>query len=159
MLSETLLKQFEHAYFAIEVSCRDVTQMESLFQPLYEGNCINWVLGHILAYRGDLIELLGAEPIWDEAYVAAYRRGAPPITADAEHVHTVDTMLKQLDRTQTILVEKLRGLTDEELAQPVNGERLGILLAGYQSHEAYHVGQLSVLRRIAGKPNVLDPAD
>ena len=158
MLADTLLKQFEHSHLAIRLSCRDVTQMESLFQPLYEGNCINWVLGHILAYRGDVLELLGADPLWTEEHVAAYRRGAPPVTADAEHVHKMDAMLGELDRTQEVLTEKLKGLSDTQLAKPVNDETLGILLAGYQSHEAYHVGQLALLRRIAGKPNVLDPA-
>lgn len=159
MLAETLLKQFEHSHLAIQVSCRDVTQTESLFQPLYEGNCLNWVLGHILAYRGDLLELLGADPLWEEAHVAAYRRGAPPITADAEHVHKLETMIEELDRTQEILLEKLNEISEEQLAEPVGDETFGILIAGYQSHEAYHVGQLAVLRRIAGKPNVLDPAD
>lgn len=159
MLSETLLRQFEHSYMAIRLSCEDVTHMESLFQPMYEGNCLNWVLGHILVYRNDILELLGAEPLWDEAHMEAYRRGSPPITADAENVHQLDRMLEDLDRTQEILVERLKSLSDEDLARPVEDETVGILLAGYQSHEAYHVGQLSVLRRIAGKPNVLDPSD
>lgn len=157
MIAEILLMQFQHTHATIRMNCMGVTQTESLFQPLPEGNCLNWVLGHIVVYRGDILELLGVEPVWSEAQAVPYRRGAPPITAQGEHVQPVERMIEDLNETQIRLAEALRGLTDEVLNESIEGESRARLLAGYQAHEAYHAGQLGVLRRMAGKPRALDP--
>jgi hypothetical protein len=157
MIAEILLLQFQHTHALIRMNCMGLTQAESLFQPLAEGNCLNWVLGHILVYRDDILELLGAKAIWTDTEAAPYRRGAPPITAEGQHVQRLERMIGDLNESQIRLAEVLRNLTAVDLDELVEGESRARLLAGYQAHEAYHAGQLAMLRRIAGKPRALEP--
>lgn len=156
MIARTLLMQFRQNHVTIRLNCEGLSQMESLFQPLPEGNCLNWVLGHILACRIDILELLEADPVWDEDRARPYQSGSPPITADGDQVVTLERMLADLERTQDILIQRLERLDDEKMAEELEGRPRGEWLAGYQLHEAYHAGQLGVLRRIAGKPGALE---
>lgn len=156
MLAKTLLLQFQHNHTTIRLNCEGLTQTESLFQPLAEGNCLNWVLGHIVAHRSHMLELLDEAALWTEEESAPYARGSAPITAEVEGVKPIDQLLTDLEKSQERVIRRLSEMTEADLAALVEGQPRGELLAGYQVHEAYHAGQLGVLRRMTGRPGALD---
>jgi len=126
---------YEFTYFTIDENTRGITREQSLVAPSPGGNCLNWVLGHIVATRVPVLALAGAEPVWTAADAAIYRRGAAPL--DAERI------------TPEALAAPGSPAVPGGL-QPV-GMQLGIL----NFHEAYHAGQLGILRRLLGLPGVI----
>ena len=44
--------------------------------PVTGGSTLRWLLGHLLAYRDQMLRRLGAEPVWDEATAAPFKKGS-----------------------------------------------------------------------------------
>jgi hypothetical protein len=152
MTAEGLKRLFELNHYAIGVNARDLSHEESLLGPNSAGNCANWVLGHIVANRGAILSLVGEQPVWDAATGERYKRGSSPIARDK--AKPFPEILESLDRSQERLVTGLARLREDDLGKD-DGESLGSKLAFLQFHEAYHAGQLGLLRRIAGKKGAI----
>jgi uncharacterized damage-inducible protein DinB len=148
------LFDFNHA--AITRNCGGVTHEESLEAPEPAGNSANWVLGHIVANRTSVLNLLGETPLWTEADIAPYARGTHGIEAAA--ARAFDSMLQDLETTQTRIRAGIDRLTPEAFgakAKPEDKNTRGEQLFFHQFHEAYHAGQLGLLRRLAGKAGAI----
>ena len=143
---------FGYNHYAIGVNARDLTHQESLRCPEPGGNCANWVLGHIVHTRGAILGLLGEKPVWDPAEGERYKRGSTPITGAT--ARPFPEILDALDRSQERVMAGLERVKPEELG--TGGEdSLAGKLATLQFHEAYHAGQLGLLRRVAGKKGAI----
>ncbi len=123
---------------------------DSLLVPPFRSNCLNWVLGHIIASRSTALTLLGEEPVWSDEEKAAYDRESEPITP--ETAYPLEKLTADLDTSQERLGAALESASPEELAQIVGGKdrSLGERLAFLYWHEAYHTGQTELLRQLAG---------
>ena len=161
MSPETILLQLRLCHGLVKRNVGEVTHEESLRQPEPAGNCLNWVLGHLVATRSAFLRGLGGEPVWTKHECQPYDRHAPPLR-DAGAARPLEEIWKAYDLTQERLLAAVAGLTPERLAAPVPPELRGgpaatvaELLAFLGVHDAYHTGQTGVLRRLAGKP----PAD
>ena len=82
--------------------------------------------------------------------------------AGSEGTLPLSEMVTDFAATQSALEAGLAGLTDEYMAakapfSPGNNEKetVGSLLAGLVFHEGYNVGQLGILRRLAGADGAL----
>src|SRR5688572_18624496 len=69
-----------------------VTQEESLIQPQPGGNCLNWVLGHLLCIYGKVLPMLGQERVLEESALKQYDRGAPPLSDSSEALEIGELM-------------------------------------------------------------------
>lgn len=161
MNTELLTTQLSYTHYVVKKNTDELTHEESLSQPQPGGNCVNWVVGHIIASRNGLLELLGEEPVWPKEQAERYRRGGKPITDGSDAV-SFDRMKKDLDRSQERIMSALEHFDPERLAEPApwspfgnENETYGSLLAGLAFHEAYHAGQTGVLRRLAGKDGAI----
>jgi uncharacterized damage-inducible protein DinB len=156
--SESLIDLFGVNLVVVEKQTEGLTHADSLLQLPFRGNCLNWVLGHIVAGRDGILKLLGESPIWSEEEAAPYDRGSEPITCDG-NVHSLEKLLSDLNRSQALLVAALERTPQEELEKTIEtfrGERtLGNHVAFLLWHEAYHVGQLELLRQLAGKDDAV----
>jgi len=138
-----------------------LTHEDSLAQPRPGGNCLNWVLGHLLwAYNG-VLPLVRQEPVMDEGVLNHYARGAPPIRDRAEAL-TFEEILSAWNQAVERVDAGLAGLTPDVLDRPAPGSPTGnpnetvrSLLTTVMFHQAYHAGQTAVLRRIAGKEGAI----
>ena len=156
-LGETLLHQLGLTHGVANANLEGVTHEDSLVQPQPGGNCLNWILGHIVSARSSSLALFGKQPIWDDERGKPYQRHGPALTDSGDAI-PFGELLADFNRTQDMLVEGLAEITEETLAQnapfsPTNNpdETFATLLAGLVFHEAYHVGQTGLARRIAGK--------
>jgi hypothetical protein len=148
------LYDFNHA--AITRNCDGLTHDDSLFVPPNGGNCANWVLGHILTNRSFILQLVHEEPLWSEADGSVYSMNSKPL--DPKDARPFETMLADLEVTHERLRRGLENLPTEELdlkheagARRPRGAQLHFM----HFHEAYHSGQLGLLRRMAGKPGAI----
>jgi len=131
-----------------------LTHADSLLQLPFRGNCLNWVLGHIIVGRNRVLKLLEEAPVWEESEAARYDTGSEPITGD-EQALPLAKLLRDLDESQQQITDALGRLPPEPLAEVVDTGRgeapLGKTVAGLHWHETYHTGQLELLRQLAGK--------
>ena len=146
------LMQFNHG--VIHQQLKDITHAESLLQLPFQGNCMNWVVAHILTARQDWLDMLDLPGIMTEAEQKAYGYGSEPVTC-AEQSIDLDTLVKRLDESLVTIVSKLENITQAELDREVDIWRgkqpLSQALSFFQWHETYHTGQLEQLRQLAGK--------
>jgi uncharacterized damage-inducible protein DinB len=155
---ETFLLQLHICYSVVKANVGEITPEESLEQPSPAGNCLNWVLGHIVSTRSDFLRGIGAEPVWGEADRRRYARHGPPIE-NARDAKPLKEIWEAYEASQQRIREKVSGLTPQELDakasfSPSNDpdETIGSLLAVFAFHDAYHTGQTGILRRFLGKP-------
>ena len=146
------LLQYNHEILHMHV--KDITQAQSLLQLPFRGNCLNWVVGHILGVYGELLdamELPGTLSL-DEAKV--YEYGSEPLT-DPARASDLDSMVKRMDTALAQIIDKLESLSPAELEREIRIWRGPVpLIEGLfymQWHASFHTGQLEQLRQLAGK--------
>jgi len=150
---DTYAMLFQYNSYSINANTENITHEESLRDPGPGGNCINWVLGHIVSYRNDILELLGAEPAIDKEKSEPYLRGTGPLEGAA--AVDSDELLSLLKKSQEVLDGRLKEMKGDDLDKPAGDKTVGARLAFLQFHETYHAGQLGVLRRILGKKGAI----
>ncbi|KAF0112190.1 MAG: hypothetical protein FD147_251 [Chloroflexi bacterium] len=152
--AETLIKPFQLTYWVIDRQTQGITHAESVIQPPVRGNCMNWVIGHILMQRDLVLQLLDEAPIWDKSKSDRYRRGSEPVTNAADGL-PFDGMMANLALSQERIERGLKAISPDSLTRQgeLNGEhdQIGTLIAGLHWHETYHTGQLELLRQFTGK--------
>ena len=48
----------------IQRQIKDITHEQSLIQPPFRGNCMNWVLGHMVMSRQRILIMTGQPLLW-----------------------------------------------------------------------------------------------
>lgn len=124
-----------------------LSEEDALMQPTNGGNSLNWVLGHIIATRDDILKILDQKPLWDEQTVSLYKRGSFP-GSDPTEIVSLSRLLEDFESSQKHLISALENIDSGD-------EKTIEKLAGLSFHESYHVGQTGLLRRIAGKDGVI----
>lgn len=156
MNAATLRVQYRFAHLALERNLDGISDGECLASPEAGGNCINWIVGHLLSSRDGVHALLGLDPAWPASMGASdpYRRGSAGLPAD--RAVPLSELRGALGRSQTAVIAALEQISPERLAEQASetmtvGERLAFL--GF--HEGYHVGQTGLLRRVLGKAGAI----
>jgi uncharacterized damage-inducible protein DinB len=155
MIVETLTSLFKTNHYAIRVNAEGITDEEALRQPDPAGNCMNWVVGHIVASRNRALSLLGEEPVWPREDEERYKRGSAPIRSAGEG-KPLSALMADLDRSQERLLRGLERAGDAKMAEPMpewGTVRQALFFLHF--HEAYHAGQVAVLRRLAGREGAI----
>jgi uncharacterized damage-inducible protein DinB len=157
-LRALLIKQVEMNYGALFRNLEGITHEDSLVVPPEGGNCLNWVLGHIVAARNRLMIQMGIPPVW-QPDLAFHYSGREEAQWSLDKAVSLKSLETDLARSQQEILRALDHLSNRVLTTPDdNGRTLGDALAFFVFHEAYHGGQVALLRRIAGKPGVIRPA-
>jgi len=163
MTGQDLASMYEFSYFALNRNLNELTHDDSVFIPEPSGNCINWVLGHIISARGTMLLLSGAgAPIFTHEEAAAYQRGSAAMK-EGDPGMDLALLKSALEESQKKLVPALQALSDEALAAPVPEKykrppltgSVGDALTRLCYHEGYHNGQIGILRRLAGKEGAI----
>ena len=157
-----LMRQQAHmAQVVIRINTEGLSHADSLVQPQPGGNCLNWVVGHLIAIYHHTFPLLRQEAVLPQSVRARYDRGSAPMR-DASEATDFHDLLDAWDETSRRFAEGLSALSPDALASPAPAspsgnpmETIGTLLCTICWHQAYHVGQTGVLRRTAGKPGAI----
>ncbi len=156
MNAKDIIETFNRNTSVTKRQAEGLTHADSLLQAQFRANCFNWVLGHMVFYRDVVLTRLGGDSIVPEHYGKRYGHSSEPILEDGEDVANFQELLNQLDETNAALAAALTAGGDEKLASvyEVNddgSERTFGDMAGFLAwHDAYHTGQLELLRQIAG---------
>jgi uncharacterized damage-inducible protein DinB len=160
MNGRDLARLFTASAMALEMNLKDLSHEDTLLQPPGGGNCMNWVIGHVLATRSQLFVMLGLEPFWSEDQTRVYERGSRPLT-EPQQALPLDELRAKFRESQEVLLARLPEVTPAELETPlpepgeILGDTVGSAADFLQWHEGYHMGQIGTLRRLAGRDGVI----
>jgi len=162
MTGNELAAMYEFSFGAIKRNLDGLSNEDTLIQPPEGGNCLNWVLGHILTARGALLTLAGGKPVLQGDKAEHYRRGSAGVKA-GDDVLDLATLRGLLEDSQQQLIPALAAMSEEDLAAPVPEAMRRPPLTGSMGdafvrlayHEGYHNGQIGLLRRLAGKAGAI----
>jgi uncharacterized damage-inducible protein DinB len=149
-IAETLAEYYGLTYRVINRQLDGVTHEESLVQPPFRGNCLNWVLGHIVVTRADVLAALEETAPWSEADAARYQPNSEPVM-DGEQALPLSQLQTLLEESQKRILAGLARATPEFMAAKLDEETRAQHVTFSIWHETYHVGQLELLRQLAGK--------
>ncbi len=149
-----LAKAFARNVTLVKSQAKDLTHNDSLIQPPFRGNCLNWVLGHLVANHDDVLEALGEPRLFDNQ-LGRYKRESEPMTREDEGTVRLEDLLEWLERGQVQITEALNRADEATLARVLTfGERkvtVAERVFFLYFHETYHVGQTELFRQLAGK--------
>ncbi len=158
---EILRNQNRMTHSVVRMNTDGVSHAESLVAPQPAGNCMNWVVGHLLCVYNRVLPLAGQTPVMDTEELSHYERGAAPIQSPSEAMD-LGVLLVAMDKAVDRLDAGLSGFTSETLDQkspfsPSNNpeETIRSVMSTVLFHQAYHAGQTGVLRRVVGKPGAV----
>lgn len=161
MTGNDLIRLYEFSYLSMGRNLEGVTHEDSLIGGNPAGNCINWVLGHVVSTRSSIMKFVGVDqPHNDE--LDRYRRGTEPI-GSGETLIDFSILRRMLDDSQAQLLPALGEIPQARLDSPIPEEwgfpsgqgNIGNALARLAAHESYHNGQIGLLRRILGKEGAI----
>jgi hypothetical protein len=151
--TKDLIGAFARNLTVVKAQTEGLTNEDSLIQSP-NGNCLNWVIGHIVEGRDDMLEVLG-EPRIAGAAVERYQRGSEPITGAGADVLPLAQLLELFDQSQAHIETTLGGMDLTDLARKSEddprGRSIGQRIFFLYFHETYHVGQTELFRQRAGK--------
>lgn len=150
---QTIKRHFELFYRTARANLEGVTAAQSIVQPEPGGNCMNWIVGHLVGAQNGVMGLVDEAPVWESDELE--RAGSAPITS-AEGAIDWETMVDRLLRSEERLLSAIDRLDDEGFTDPFGDEvTRGEFLNLMAFHQVYHAGQLGLARRIAGLPGVI----
>ena len=145
----------------VRLNVDGITQAESLIQPRPAGNCLNWVMGHLLCTYQHVLPMLEQFPVMKASALERYDRGSHPIMNPGD-ARELSELMRAWDETVKRVDAGLGALPASSLSKPAPfsptcdpNETVGSLLSAILFHQAYHTGQMGLLRRIAGKDRAI----
>lgn len=152
---EKLVAMYDTTYRTLKLNLRGITDEESRVRPEPAGNSINWVVGHLLLTRHQMLGFMGQPELFPEGEKLAYVRGADE-GYDAAALLSIDDLKERFAESQEQLQEVLLALTEDALGRKARDEEtVEDRLLFLNFHEAYHVGQLGLLRRFTRRPGAI----
>jgi uncharacterized damage-inducible protein DinB len=151
--AEMLINAYARNLFFIKQFTNGFSHADALLQPHARGNCANWILGHIAAYRNLALDHLGLPPVFASAQAARYAAGSAAVLADAPDIAPLDVILAAISAAQVQIENGLRAFDAARAAElttfgPREMTRAEAVFAAMR-HEAFHTGQLELLAELA----------
>lgn len=150
---QNLCWNFERNASYVHTLLAGLDHRASLCQPPVEGNCINWILGHIVCYRNYAMTVCGLAPVLPEAAAQRYGRDSAPVTGAAADVVDFAQLLAAYTQSHEQLLAYLQQVDEATLGEVVTSAGFtmarGELLTSFMRHESYHAGQFELLRALA----------
>lgn len=152
-----LAEQFAFQASLFAYTFTDISDPEAIARHANGANSLHWLAAHVVTARHHVTTLLGIEGElpWNGAFEGPAADGIEN-TVSPQHV------IREWNRITPIMMRALAS-SDQRLlktapASPfptIEGTTLAAL-AILAHHEAYHIGQLGYVRRLLGKPGLVD---
>lgn len=141
----------------IHEQTKNLSQEHTLIQPPAGGNCMNWVLGHLLDNQMVMLDTLHGPLPFKKDQFNRYTRESEPVLGEEGSILPLEELLVDLDIVHRAIVTRLEGMQEEDFTEEIRiGDRprtLGYQVFFLHFHYTYHIGQLEPLRQLAGFHN------
>jgi hypothetical protein len=139
----------------VERQTEGLTHEESLIQPQPGGNCLNWVMGHLVVNLLDILRILDAETPENLPDLSRYKIGSEPIRGEDDGVLLLEVLIETYTLLNNKIIRRLDQMSEEDFNEEIDfwqgKSRRGYVTFFYFFHNTYHLGQLEFLRNLAGK--------
>lgn len=147
-------KMLEGNREVINEQIKGVSESEMLIQPPNGGNCMLWTLGHLTNNMISILSILGGEKPQGLADLSRFAYGSEPVSSPEPEFMSPLELMNVYDSLHQAVLDKIAPMTDadfdEEINPYENPTRRGWMLFFMEFHHAYHIGQLELLRNLAG---------
>jgi len=157
-LSDTLAFQLRMTAAIAGLNLEGITHEESLLRATPDGTHINWIVGHLVGIRCRLFPAIGQEPVFGADETASYCR----TLTDDSIILPFEEIVRAYEKSTERLLAGIAAATEELYAGPAPFSPRGdpnvtvdSLLTKFMIHEAYHLGQTGILRRVSGKEGAI----
>ncbi|MCI0613494.1 DinB family protein [bacterium] len=152
MDTSTLLLSLGTSNVVINRNLEGINHRDSLVHPQPEGQTFNWILGHMVKTRNEILELIGKKSLYPKSKFDVYT----PKDFSESKALDLDELKSCFNALQSELEDGIKSLSREKLNEPATlrpdrSDTVGSVLATILWHEAYHAGQLGTMRRVIGK--------
>ncbi|MGB3717079.1 MAG: DinB family protein [Candidatus Promineifilaceae bacterium] len=154
---EKIVQVLKRHQWVIDEQSKGLTHADSLLQLPFRSNRFNWIIGHIVVYRDKMLALMKEPSVLGSKESEIYRRGSEPLTTghDAVELSTLlESTRESLERLTTAI-----GFNSKDVLEEIHDEEHGTTIQDRLEflvwHETYHLGQLEILRQLAGKDDAI----
>ncbi|EHS57439.1 DinB family protein [Paenibacillus sp. Aloe-11] len=131
----------------LAAALQDVKTHEAAWTPTGGGNTIWQTVRHINYYNERILNRLTHQPVSSTQMDNEETFGQP---GDAEDHEGWQETLKKTEALANQLLTTIAALTDDDLDKPFGSETLGAELSRWMLHDAYHSGQIVLIRKQLG---------
>lgn len=132
-----------------------LSHADSLLQPQPGGNCLNWVMGHLVGNLVEIQSVLGGDLPDGLPDLEHYGFGSEPIRGEEGGVIDFQALLDAYDLLMQHITDRLADMTEDDFDEEIDfwqgKTRRGYVAFFYFFHHTFHLGQLEQLRNLAGK--------
>lgn len=159
MLKEILKGQMEFANFLTKLGIQDLTDDQLRIRPAGIGNPGIWIAGHIAFSRsGYRYHSTGKEQRVPASWKELFARGAK-VDQDLSIYPPIAEIVDFLESEYQAVTDFLDSLSEDDLKQPLKVQvfklvNIAELFSALASHETFHAGQFSLIRKLAGKGTI-----
>ncbi len=151
MLAQALIYQFTINERVCALNCTGISEDEALI-TLHGSSSLNWIVGHILRCRSDLLREIDQQPFTGvDEYL--YYRPKHEVDDRSGEVVTLASLLDDLHSQHAEFCARV-SVGIEDARQSASEDRVKHI-SFRCFHESYHVGQLGLMRRIIGKEGMI----
>ncbi len=162
-LAESLAEQVDYARKWTQGLIADLSGDDWTFQPQPGVQHPLWICGHLVFAQNALVfqRCLRQEGGLDDAFASHFGIGKPVLSAAEHDYPTPEDVVARMADFHRRTTEAIRSMSDDLLAEaayaadgtsehPQYRNKAGAV-AHVARHEAFHAGQLAMLRRLLGK--------
>lgn len=155
---ESLAIQFELNTRLFNNVLKDVDEAKASTIIAEHVNHLTWIAGHLTINRYFLASQFGVQKEFPYTQTFSDPTAPPPYNralTPAVEYPPIDTLTGLWNNISPLLVEGVKAAPAEKLAEKFafrlpTGDSFYALLSFFVSHEAYHIGQMSTIRRFLG---------
>ncbi len=138
-----ILKLYSSNERVFKINSEGIRHEESL-KEINNCNSVNWILGHMVYIRNTILGLLGLPPLAEEKMRDVYGRGV--VQPDMSKAMNLELLKKMYLDSQPYIMQGLERVKEEAILEQLT-------FMGF--HEAYHLGQIGLLRKMLGKEGAI----
>jgi len=121
-------------------------------------NHLTWIAGHLVNNRYFFASQLGVTKDFEYTNTFTDFTAPPPFTralSPSVEYPSISALSARWNEISPLMIDAVAAVTEEKLAEPFfiqlpTGNTMEALLSFFAIHEAYHVGQMSTIRRYLG---------
>src|SRR5262245_24458536 len=160
MTAKDVIRSTMTTYLAILKNLlADLSDADLLDRPAPAANHIAWQLGHLIAAEARLVSMITGNPPAElpAGFAEKHAKEAAPVNEPAAF-QTKAAYLELFDRVRESTLTTLDAYPDADLDKPNTGRlgkffpTMGAMWMLAATHPTQHMGQVSVVRRMLGKP-------
>jgi len=134
---------------------KGLSHADSLIQPQPGGNCLNWVMGHLVNNLLIILNILEVPHPPEVPDLKRYGYGSDPVTGEAPDILPFQDLVDSYGLLSNMICVRLEGMAEAQFTEEIE-HFMGRVTRSWAAfffffHNTYHLGQLEQLRNLAGK--------